>query len=183
MSADRPDFAEVYDAEVWHVYGFFGYRVRSRETAEDLTQLTFERALRAWRRFDPDRASPRTWLTAIARNALIDHHRRGRERAELPVEPDSNALDSGEPAEDRYALGLAPELEAALDKLSGRDRELIALRFGADLNGREIADLLGLELPAVQQAIWRALQALRKQLDDIETAAADDAPERRINEI
>ena len=34
-------FAQVYDDEVWSVYGFFGYRVRSREEAEDLTQLTF----------------------------------------------------------------------------------------------------------------------------------------------
>jgi DNA-directed RNA polymerase specialized sigma24 family protein len=40
-------FAQVYDDEVWSVYGFFGYRVRSREEAEDLTQLTFERAFRS----------------------------------------------------------------------------------------------------------------------------------------
>ena len=183
MSPERPDFAEVYDTEVWHVYGYFGYRVRSRETAEDLTQLTFERALRAWRRFDPDRASPRTWLTAIARNALIDHQRRGRERTEVPVEPASQTLDPAEPAEDSYALGLAPELEMALDALSDRDRELVALRFGADLNGREIADLLGLELPAVQQAIWRALRSLRERLDDIALDDAGAPPERRLNEL
>ena len=37
------DFAEAYDEHVWSVYGFFAYRVRRRDDAEDLTQRTFER--------------------------------------------------------------------------------------------------------------------------------------------
>lgn len=41
------DIAEAYDEQVWSVYGFFAYRVRSVSDAEDLTQRTFERALRA----------------------------------------------------------------------------------------------------------------------------------------
>ena len=71
------DFTAAYDEHVWGVCGFFGYRLASREEAEDLTQLTFERALKAWARFDPDRASVRTWLLAIARNLLVDYYRRG----------------------------------------------------------------------------------------------------------
>ena len=74
----RQEIAELYEEHVWGVYGFFGYRVGSRADAEDLTQLTFERALRAWSRFDPDRASARTWLMSIAANLLIDHYRRDR---------------------------------------------------------------------------------------------------------
>ena len=80
MPADEPlaaqhrtAFARVYEENVWRVYGFLAYRVRSRDLAEDLTQTTFERALRAWPRFDPRRASEATWLLAIARNLLIDH--------------------------------------------------------------------------------------------------------------
>ncbi len=47
----RPqDFAGLYDEQVYSVYGFLAYRVRTREEAEDLTQLTFERAVRAWTR-------------------------------------------------------------------------------------------------------------------------------------
>ena len=56
------EFGDVYDENVWRVYGFFGYRLGSRLHAEDLTQQTFERALRAWDRFDPDRGSRQTWL-------------------------------------------------------------------------------------------------------------------------
>lgn len=57
--SDRQAFEALYEAEVWHVYGYLGYRVRSRETAEDLTQQAFEKALRAWHRFDPERGSAR----------------------------------------------------------------------------------------------------------------------------
>ena len=69
-------FARVYEEHVWRVYGFLAYRLGDREAAEDLTQATFERALRAWSRYDPARASVATWLLRIAANLLVDHHRR-----------------------------------------------------------------------------------------------------------
>src|SRR5437588_3762706 len=78
MNREQTDFGRVYEENVWRVYGFLAYRLRDRHTAEDLTQATFERALRAWSRFDPRRAEESTWLLAIARNLLIDHHRRDR---------------------------------------------------------------------------------------------------------
>src|SRR5437588_12613411 len=78
MTREQTDFGRVYQENVWRVYGFLAYQLRDRGLAEDLTQVTFERALRAWSRFDAARASEATWLLAIARNALIDHHRRRR---------------------------------------------------------------------------------------------------------
>ncbi len=62
MNRGQSDFARVYEEHVWRVYGFLAYRLRDRHSAEDLTQATFERALRAWSRFDPRRASENTWL-------------------------------------------------------------------------------------------------------------------------
>jgi RNA polymerase sigma-70 factor (ECF subfamily) len=152
-------FAAVYEEHVWRVYGFFAYRVRGRDLAEDLTQTTFEKALRAWPRFDPGRAAPATWLLAIARNVLIDHVRaaRGRQTEEL--------RDDHHPTGDEPALiGLDPLLAEALADLSARDREVLALRFGADLTGPEIAEALGLSLANVQQIQSRALRKLREAL-------------------
>lgn len=163
--AERERFARLYDEHVWHVYGFLGYRVGSRTDAEDLTQLTFERALRSWDRFDPNRASARTWLISIARNLLIDHYRRDRfERSELVGDPHSDSelpqLHHHDPE-----LGLSPELADALGKLSKRDREVIAFRFGADLTGPEIAELTGLSLANVQQIFSRSLRKLRLEIE------------------
>lgn len=159
MSSRNSEFARVYEAHVWRVYGFFAYRVRDRELAEDLTQATFERALRAWSRFDPRRASEATWLLAIAHNLLIDHHRRDRPQTELP---DERVMGTSPGPEERFAS--SPELIEALARLGEREREVLALRFGGDLNGPEIAEVLGLSVSNVQQIVSRSLRRLRELL-------------------
>jgi RNA polymerase sigma-70 factor (ECF subfamily) len=164
------DFATVYETCVDRVYAYFAYRLRSREEAEDLSQLTFERALRAWGRYDARRATPATWLLAIAHNVHIDHHRRVRRRPETPLDtlddrsiPVSEALDA--------SLGLEPELAHALAQLGDRARELIALRYAGDLNGPEIAEITGLSLANVQQILSRSLRTLREALESDEQSA------------
>jgi RNA polymerase sigma-70 factor, ECF subfamily len=158
-------FASAYDEYVWEVYGFFGYRLRSREEAEDLTQATFERAFKAWHRFDPERASAKTWLLAIARNLLIDHYRKPSSTPNVPLDDEEGSEPAAEELDPGESLGLDPDLEAALATLRPRERELIALRFGGDLNGPEIAELTGLTLANVQQILSRALRRMRAELE------------------
>ena len=169
MAAGQPEsFERLYDDHVWGVYGFIGYRVRSREQAEDLTQATFERALRAWHRFDPERGSARTWLLAIARNLLIDHYRGDRAASERPL-PEDDVSPGLEPAQhaalDERGLGPEPDLARALDQLGEREREVIALRFGGDMTGAQIAEVTGLSLANVQQILSRSLRKLRDCLE------------------
>jgi RNA polymerase sigma factor (sigma-70 family) len=164
MNHGSADFARVYERHVWRVYGFFAYRVDAREVAEDLTQATFERALRAWSRFDPGRASEATWLIAIARNLLIDHHRRDRSDRLERLDENERGLPAVTGPENRFAT--SPELIEALATLTERDREVIALRFGGDLSGPEIAALLRMSLANVQQVLSRSLRKLRELLDD-----------------
>jgi RNA polymerase sigma-70 factor (ECF subfamily) len=165
------DFLDAYGEHVSAVYGYLGYRVATRADAEDLTQVTFERAFKAWDRYDPGRASVRTWLLAIARNALVDKNRRDRStpheslgersdrEAQLPHTPGPEA-----------SVGLSPDLAAALATLGRRERAVIALRFGADLRGPEIAEMLELSLANVQQITSRALRRLRTELETGEEA-------------
>jgi RNA polymerase sigma factor (sigma-70 family) len=158
------EFEQAYDDHLPRIYGFFAYRLTNRDDAEDLTQQTFERALRAWDRFDPARGSVGTWLIAIARNLLIDHYRaQGPTSLGVPLEqvhPDALPTVDGAAAR----LGLEPALAHALGRLTGREREILALRYGADLSGPEIAELTGLSLSNVQQIISRALRRLRTAL-------------------
>lgn len=157
--------SEIYEQHVWDVYGFLGYRMASREDVEDLTQKTFERAVRAWPRFDPARSSPKTWLIAIARNLLIDHLRATRPAVSLEAEYVSGGADelvSNDPPPD--AWGVDPTLADALQELSDREREIIALRFGGDLTAAEIADLMHLSVANVQQIQSRCLRRLRGML-------------------
>jgi len=166
---DRGGFEHVFDENVDRVYGFFSYRVASRLDAEDLTQQTFERALRAWDRFDPARGSAQTWVLAIARNLLIDHYRQDRSSSESPLDDHSSGEGVlGVAPSPEEAVGLDPQLEGALRGLDQRPRELLALRFGGELTGPEIAELTGLSLANVQQILSRALRSLRAQLEQAE---------------
>lgn len=163
--APQQDLASLYEEHVWSVYGFFGYHRLARHDAEDLTQATFERAIRAWPRYDPTRASVKTWLIAIAQNLLIDHHRRERSRRHSSIDQgiDESRLGSSPGPEGGFEL--TPRLADALATLSERERQVIALRFGGELSGPEIAALLGLSLANVQQIASRALRKLRGQLE------------------
>jgi RNA polymerase sigma-70 factor (ECF subfamily) len=157
------DFADAYDEQVRNVYGFFAYRIVNRGDAEDLTQQTFERALRAWPRFDPERAPLGVWLMTIARNLLVDHYRGdGSARNEPLEEVGEERLGSEVP---ELCLGIDPDLAEALATLAPRNREVIALRFGADLTGPEIAELTELSLSNVQQILSRSLRHLRSALE------------------
>jgi RNA polymerase sigma factor (sigma-70 family) len=158
-------FDEIYDEHVWRVYGFIAYRVGSREDAEDLTSQTFEKALRAWHRYDERRAPPGAWLITIARNLVIDHFRGARaQAAHAPLHdvPDS-AMPAGAGTEPD--LGVSPELARALGRLEDREREVLALRFGADLTGQQIADVTGMTLANAQQVLSRTLRRLRVELE------------------
>jgi len=71
------------------------------------------------------------------------------------------------------SLGLDPALAQALESLAERDREIIALRFGGDLSGPEVAALTGLTLANVQQILSRSLRRMRAVLEEED---AFDAP-------
>jgi RNA polymerase sigma-70 factor (ECF subfamily) len=155
------DFTSICDRHLDQVYGFFAYAVGSRADAEDLTQQTFERAMRAWGRYDAARASAPTWLLAIARNLLIDHLRATRRAGMLEDE----GLETMPAPPDRPSLGLDPDLERALAQLAPRERELIALRFGGDLSSGEIAEQTGLSAGNVQQIMSRSLRRMRASME------------------
>src|ERR1044072_5909395 len=128
-SARAPSLAETAERHLDAFYRYLLMFPRDPSLAEDLAGETFERALRTWRRFDPTRASARTWLCTIARSIALDHfraekRRRSRERAA------SDALGEVAPPD----LGLSPALERALAALSAADREVVALRIVLDVD-------------------------------------------------
>src|SRR4051812_34671555 len=70
------DFERLYAEHAQALFGFLVYRTGDRALAEDVVADTFERALRARRRFDPRKGSEKTWLYTIALNRLRDQGRR-----------------------------------------------------------------------------------------------------------
>jgi RNA polymerase sigma-70 factor (ECF subfamily) len=138
------------------VYAYVAYRIGDGPDADDITSETFERALRYRKSFDSRRGDPAAWLIGIARRCIAD----AALKRELPSEEIPEQIVEGH--EDRAHLRL--ELAHAVALLDDRDRELIALRYGADLTARQIAELLDLRTNAVEVALHRALGRLRGEL-------------------
>jgi RNA polymerase sigma factor (sigma-70 family) len=159
----RPeDLERLYERHAQALFGFLAYRTGDRALAEDLLADTFERALRARRRFGPRRGKEKAWLYAIALNCLRDQHRRtaAEERALERTGAAAGALDDAWSARvlERHAL------MHALGSLSAEEREAVALRFGAELTAPEIAKLIDEPLTTVEGRIYRALRKLRDRL-------------------
>ena len=152
-------FQQAAEAHLDDVYGYLAWFTSDRHAAEDLTGVTFERALRLWHRFDPERGSVRTWLCQIARTVALDHFRseRRRTRREELAAP-------AERVEFRFGEGLSPDLEAALERLSAGEREVVALRVLLDLDAGTAARVLGISASNCTTRLNRALRKLEEAL-------------------
>ena len=161
QAAPRPTFAEVAEEHLDDVFGYLAYLTRDRGQAEDLASSTFEKALRLWERFDPERGSSRTWLLGIARTTALDWFRaeaRRRKREEAAALP--------ERVDEAFVEGLSPALEAALATLSAGEREVLALRVVLELDGDATARVLGISPTAVSTRLSRALKRLEERVSE-----------------
>jgi RNA polymerase sigma-70 factor (ECF subfamily) len=156
-------FEQLYRSSRDDVYAYVASLLRDTPAAEEVTAAAFERAYRKRNRFDPERGEPRAWLFGIARNAALDELRRRGRQAELTAEPADveghGAAERAERSERRLAVS------EALERLEPRERELIALKFFAGLENREIARVLGIGESNAGTKLHRAMTKLREACD------------------
>ncbi len=145
------------------LFAFLVYRTGNRPLSEDLMSETFERALRARRRFDPRRSSQKTWLYTIALNLLRDRAR--REAAEQRALERMGPPPAGSAEAGFEAVEARDELGRELERLSAEEREAVALRFGADLTMPEVAKATGESVSTIEGRVYRALRKLREGLE------------------
>jgi RNA polymerase sigma-70 factor (ECF subfamily) len=158
------DWEAVFADEISRVYNFFRYRVDDQLLAEDLTATTFEEAWKSRHRYRPERARVSTWLLGIARNVAADHFRRNRRYIELEAILDHTGTESAEEVVDRRTD--VARLVALLAQLTERERELVSLKYGAQLTNREIARVTGLTETNVGTILHRIVQRLRHNWEE-----------------
>jgi RNA polymerase sigma-70 factor (sigma-E family) len=144
-----------------------GFRILGdRQDAQDLTQEALARAYARWSRVGPyDEA----WITRVATNlalGLVRSQQRARRRRPDPSPP---------AAEPGAVVAQRRELVALLQALPKRQREVVALRYLADLPEAEVAAALGCSVGTVKQHASRGLAALRAALD-VESAGTAPTP-------
>jgi RNA polymerase sigma-70 factor (ECF subfamily) len=153
----RPNPFANPDVLMRRVYAYVAYRIGDGPEAEDVTSETFERALRYRDSFDARRGDPAAWLIGIARRCIAD----------AVLERTSTTDETPQLASDDHSADILRriELRHAVAQLDERDRELVALRYGADLTARQIGELLELKTNAVEVALHRALKTMRAALE------------------
>ena len=159
-------FEELYRDSRNDVYAYVFTLLRDRAAAEDVTALAFERAYRRRRTFDRRRGEERPWLFGIARNAALDELRRRRRLATLVAEPEAvSDEDERDSFDEDEVLLRRTAVRAALESMSARDRELIALKFHAGLTNAELAKVLGVSESNAGTILHRTVQKLRKAVN------------------
>lgn len=153
-------FTQLYDLYLPKIYQFIYFKTQHKETAEDLTSLTFMKALKHIEKCNPQKGSFKTWLYQIARNTVIDHYR---------------SLHPTQDLEDAWSLRDSTDLEretdhqlklekvkAYLTKLKPEQRELILLRVWGGHSFAEIGEMMGKTEASCKMAFKRTIEKLRE---------------------
>lgn len=163
-SVENIDWDSVVKDELPRLYNYFRYRLGDETLAEELTSTVLEKAWTKRHRYRKDRAAFSTWLFAIARNEATTYFR--KRQITLPISMVEEVADetTEKMAEQSQDLSYLSRLLADLPE---REREIISLKFGADLNNREIATVSGLSESNVGTILSRVLQRLREQMEGV----------------
>jgi RNA polymerase sigma-70 factor, ECF subfamily len=165
-------FGELYDFYLPRIYGFVARRVGDRDAAEDVTAMTFERALGAVRGSDFRNEAFGGWLYRVAANAVVDHVRRSRRSLPLGRRATDGGADDGsesqvgdERAERAFTAALdRDELRRALGRVSEAHRRLLVLRYLDGLSTDELCVVLDCSAATLAVRHHRALRAVRSAL-------------------
>lgn len=161
-AGDRRAFYDVYQRTSAKLYGICCRILGEGQDAEDALQDAYVNVWRRADRFDATRASPITWLAAIARNAAIDRLRARGTRSFADLDAAADVADDRPDAE-QQALAAADQvaLGRCLGELAARDAGLIRAAFLGGASYPELAEAAGEPLGTIKSRIRRALLRLR----------------------
>jgi RNA polymerase sigma factor (sigma-70 family) len=167
---DTDAFEELVEKHQALVAGTVARMLGSNSDVEDIAQQVFIRVWKSARRYVP-RAKFTTWLLKITRNLVFNELRRTKRRAQVPLQPegsgeDPTLKDDMNPAPDASLLEteLQRTIEEAILQLPEAQRMALVLRRYEQLSYEQIAEVLGLSVPAVKSVLFRARAELRSRL-------------------
>jgi RNA polymerase sigma-70 factor (ECF subfamily) len=160
------DAGEAYRRLAPVVLGYL--RAERASDPEDVLGEVFLQVARDIKRFNGDDGDLRRWVFAIARNRLIDARRRAARRPRLDdaAVPDRPGADAPSPVD--------PELIDALAQLTPEQRDVVVLRFVADLSIDEVAKITKRKPGAVKAMQHRGISQLARILGEPDGASPGD---------
>ena len=160
---DEESAGILFDHYYPRIYRYALARLGRKQDAEDVAAETFARVLRRLDNFRWKGAGFEAWIFRIAYNLIVDQYR-GSGREEL-VEPKEQPDEDG-PESAVVRSEVAGELNEMMSTLSPDQKEVLLLRFAAGLDTDEICHIMGRNANAIRQLQFRALETLRRQIDE-----------------
>lgn len=161
-------FGVLYERYVMHVYHYLRTRVELDEDAKDLTQQVFLKAFEALPRYRARGIPFKAWLFQIACHLATDSYRRRKKQATWDLLPETmHALPEQNPETLLIEHEAQVRLRQLLLGLTTYNRELLALRFAAQLSSTEIAAVVGKNPAAVKKQLTRLLQTLKEAFYEV----------------
>lgn len=166
---DDRGIRSAYAAHGTEIYRFCLRGLGETGAAEEAVQETFLRAWQAAARYDSTRGSLRVWLFAIARNVIIDLHRKRGSFSYAQVPADEGMVSSAVPpvADSSGPVLNRQVIDEALGKLSDEHREVLVDKFFHDKSYDEVAEETGVPKGTLRSRTFYALKALRVALDEM----------------
>jgi RNA polymerase sigma-70 factor, ECF subfamily len=171
QSGDEQAFARLYDEHVDKIYRYVLYRVDNSETAQDLTGEVFLQMVEGLPRYEHRGKPLLAWLYRIAHARVVDYFRQSRQSRDETNIDDLEYMDAGgESVDDTVFENFQHEqVRRALRMLSSDHQQVILFRFVEGYNLEQTADMLNKTVGAVKVMQHRAVHALSRALEKLES--------------
>lgn len=158
---DPAAFGRLYNQTVQPIYRYLRGRVGTVAEAEDLTSQTFIAAYEGLQTYR-ERGYFTAWLFRIARSKLMDHFRGNK--YEVPLDVIENRAEMDDALGRVVRSDEVNKLARLIGSLDADQRDLIRLRYVADLSFAEMAEVLGKSEGAVKKSLYRLLANIKSQM-------------------
>jgi RNA polymerase sigma factor (sigma-70 family) len=161
-------FARLYEEFMPKVFRYINYRIVDSDIAQDITENIFEKALLNFKSYSSDRARFSTWIFSIAKNTLIDYYRTSARENSKQREANKKIgnLNDGQHFDHQATVEELSTLQSCITQLSAQEKEIISLKFGAEMKNRQIAKMLGISESNVGTIVYRTIRKLRDKFQE-----------------
>lgn len=168
---DAEQLTSIYENHYTRVYNYISYRINNHYNTKDLVSAVFEKVMMYYDTYRPGSSPLEAWIITIARNVVVDYFR-SMKRGHNNFSPLDVAIELVSPRKQPDEIYVLQEenrqLMQALNTLSEKERNIVAMKYAGDLRNCEIAQIMGMTESNIGVVIHRALGKMRKYLQEEE---------------
>lgn len=163
------ELTAIFETYYQRVYNYIYFRINCHYTSEDLTSQVFNKIIVKIDTYSKEKSPFEVWLFAIVRNVVNDHFRSLKKQKFFSLDVIKTLVSKEKNPEQLIEIMDANDkLGKALLVLSVRERNMIALKFGAELKNTDIAGIMGISESNVGVILYRTMKKLKREMEENE---------------